>query len=147
MQHFKRDRSYTLFLCHASYCKLYFFLFYIYKSNHWLCVLLLQVDLIRPKRGTRFYRGEPDRQSSRRMLLIIHVKNPPPSLDTSCEPNHTCACFFLPITPPQPASLHITVFMLLPVYIVRAPPAVMWLGMFYMYILCACVCFLSILCG
>lgn len=63
------------------------------KSKQWLCVSLLQVDLIRTKRGTRFYRGEPDRQPSRWMLLIIDVKNPPPSLDTSREPNHTCACF------------------------------------------------------
>lgn len=57
---------------------------------------LLQVELLRTKRGTRFYRGEPDRQPARRTLLIIHVQKSSPSFDTSCEtPSHV---FFLKIT-------------------------------------------------
>ena len=60
-----------------------------------LCLMslfLLQVELLRSKRGTRFYRGEPDRQPARRTLLIIHVEKSSPSFDTSCEPHHTSVC-------------------------------------------------------
>ncbi|XP_074495397.1 tissue-type plasminogen activator isoform X3 [Sebastes fasciatus] len=47
------------------------------------CTLADNVDLIRTKRGTRFYRGEPARRPSRRTLLIIHVEKSSPSFDTS----------------------------------------------------------------
>lgn len=60
-----------------------------------LCLMslfLLQVELLRTKRGTRFYRGEPDRQPARRTLLIIHVQKSSPSFETSCEPHHTSVC-------------------------------------------------------
>lgn len=50
---------------------------------------LLQVELLRTKRGTRFYRGEPYRQPARGTLLIIHVQKSSPSTDTSCEPHCT----------------------------------------------------------
>ncbi|XP_034546995.1 tissue-type plasminogen activator isoform X1 [Notolabrus celidotus] len=43
------------------------------------------VKLLRSKRGTRFYRGEPDRQPARRTLLIIHVQKSSSSFDTSSQ--------------------------------------------------------------
>ncbi|XP_029296170.1 tissue-type plasminogen activator isoform X1 [Cottoperca gobio] len=47
------------------------------------CCLADNVQLLRTKRGTRFYRGEPVRQPFRRTLLIIHVEKSSPSFDTS----------------------------------------------------------------
>ncbi|KAM9744701.1 tissue-type plasminogen activator isoform 1-T2 [Menidia menidia] len=43
------------------------------------CCLANKVELRRTKRGTRFYRGEPDRQSPRRTILIFHVEKSTPS--------------------------------------------------------------------
>lgn len=55
-------------------------------------VCLLQVELVRSKRGTRFYRGEPDRRPSRRTLVVVHVQKSPSSFaPSSCEPHHTPA--------------------------------------------------------
>uniref|UniRef100_A0A8C9YFA9 Plasminogen activator n=1 Tax=Sander lucioperca TaxID=283035 RepID=A0A8C9YFA9_SANLU len=47
------------------------------------CSLADNVEPLRTKRGTRFYRGEPDRQPARRTLLIIHIEKSSPSFDTS----------------------------------------------------------------
>ncbi|XP_056275911.1 tissue-type plasminogen activator isoform X1 [Pseudoliparis swirei] len=47
------------------------------------CCLAGNVELRRTKRGTRFYRGEPNRRPARRMLLIIHVTKSSPSFATS----------------------------------------------------------------
>ncbi|XP_077943133.1 tissue-type plasminogen activator isoform X1 [Gasterosteus aculeatus] len=47
------------------------------------CCLAVNVELLRSKRGTRFYRGEPDRRPARRTLLIIHVQKSSPSFETS----------------------------------------------------------------
>ncbi len=58
-------------------------------------VFLLQVELLRTKRGTRFYRGEPDWQPARRTLLIVHVEKSSPSFDPSCEPHHSSVCLSL----------------------------------------------------
>lgn len=57
------------------------------------CSLVDNVELLRSKRGTRFYRGEPNRQPARRTLLIIHVQKSPPSFDTSlhCVDSETSA--------------------------------------------------------
>ncbi|XP_068559858.1 tissue-type plasminogen activator isoform X1 [Cebidichthys violaceus] len=57
------------------------------------CCLADNVELLRSKRGTRFYRGEPDRQPARRTLLIIHIKKSSPSFDTSlhCVDGETSA--------------------------------------------------------
>ncbi|XP_073322346.1 tissue-type plasminogen activator isoform X1 [Pagrus major] len=57
------------------------------------CCLAENVELLRTKRGTRFYRGEPDRQPARRTLLIIHVQKSSPSFDTSlhCSDSETSA--------------------------------------------------------
>ncbi|XP_030274077.1 tissue-type plasminogen activator isoform X1 [Sparus aurata] len=57
------------------------------------CCLAENVELLRSKRGTRFYRGEPDRQPARRTLLIIHVEKSSPSFDTSshCTDSETSA--------------------------------------------------------
>ncbi|XP_067377994.1 tissue-type plasminogen activator isoform X1 [Channa argus] len=57
------------------------------------CFLAERVELLRTKRGTRFYRGEPDRQPARRTLLIIHVQKSSPSFDTSpyCVDSDTSA--------------------------------------------------------
>ncbi|KAM8866501.1 tissue-type plasminogen activator isoform 1-T1 [Synchiropus picturatus] len=58
------------------------------------CTLVNSMGLLRSKRGTRFYRGEPNRQPSRRTLVIIHVqKSSPPPLDTSqlCVDSETSA--------------------------------------------------------
>ncbi|XP_065805157.1 tissue-type plasminogen activator isoform X1 [Labrus bergylta] len=49
------------------------------------CSLANNVELLRTKRGTRFYRGEPDRQPARRTLLIIHVLKSSSSSDTSSQ--------------------------------------------------------------
>lgn len=55
-------------------------------------VCLLQVELVRSKRGTRFYRGEPDRRPPRRTLVVVHVQKSPSSYaPSSCEPHHTPA--------------------------------------------------------
>ncbi|XP_070690474.1 tissue-type plasminogen activator isoform X1 [Pempheris klunzingeri] len=57
------------------------------------CCLADNVELLRSKRGTRFYRGEPVRQPARRTLLIIHVQKSSPSFDTSllCVDSETSA--------------------------------------------------------
>lgn len=57
------------------------------------CCLADNVELLRTKRGTRFYRGEPGRQPPRRTLLIIHVEKSSPSFDTSilCVDSETSA--------------------------------------------------------
>ncbi|TDH13028.1 hypothetical protein EPR50_G00052910 [Perca flavescens] len=57
------------------------------------CSLADNVELLRTKRGTRFYRGEPDRQPARRTLLIIHIEKSSPSFDTSlhCVDSETSA--------------------------------------------------------
>ncbi|XP_022621019.1 tissue-type plasminogen activator isoform X1 [Seriola dumerili] len=47
------------------------------------CSLAGNVELLRTKRGTRFYRGEPVRQPARGTLLIVHVQKSSPSFDTS----------------------------------------------------------------
>ncbi|XP_039906773.1 tissue-type plasminogen activator isoform X1 [Simochromis diagramma] len=57
------------------------------------CCLADDVELLRTKRGTRFYRGEPYRQPARGTLLIIHVQKSSPSTDTSllCMDSETSA--------------------------------------------------------
>ncbi|CAB1428287.1 unnamed protein product [Pleuronectes platessa] len=57
------------------------------------CGLADNVRPLRSKRGTRFYRGEPNRQPARRTLLIIHVQKSPSSFDTSlrCMDSETSA--------------------------------------------------------
>ncbi|XP_051923165.1 tissue-type plasminogen activator isoform X1 [Hippocampus zosterae] len=47
------------------------------------CCLADSAELLRSKRGTRFYRGEPQRKISRRPLFIVHIQKPSPSFDTS----------------------------------------------------------------
>ncbi|XP_061135101.1 tissue-type plasminogen activator isoform X1 [Syngnathus typhle] len=47
------------------------------------CYLADSAELLRSKRGTRFYRGEPERKTSRRALFIVHFQKPSPSFDTS----------------------------------------------------------------
>ncbi|KAL3062665.1 hypothetical protein OYC64_002463 [Pagothenia borchgrevinki] len=56
------------------------------------CCLAENVELLRTKRGTRFYRGEPDRRPARRTLVIIHVQKSL-SFDTSlhCVDSKTSA--------------------------------------------------------
>ncbi|KAK7934428.1 hypothetical protein WMY93_005324 [Mugilogobius chulae] len=56
------------------------------------CSAADSVQLLRSKRGTRF-RGEPERQPSRRRLFIIHVQKSSPSFDTSfqCVDSETSA--------------------------------------------------------
>ncbi|XP_061754381.1 tissue-type plasminogen activator isoform X1 [Nerophis ophidion] len=59
-----------------------------------LCYSLADnVELIRSKRGTRFYRGEPKRQPARRTRFIVHVQKPSPSFETSlrCADSETSA--------------------------------------------------------
>uniref|UniRef100_A0A1A8N1T2 Plasminogen activator, tissue n=1 Tax=Nothobranchius pienaari TaxID=704102 RepID=A0A1A8N1T2_9TELE len=57
------------------------------------CSLAANVELLRVKRGARFYRGEPDRTPARRMLLIVQFKKSSPSLDASlrCVDSETSA--------------------------------------------------------
>ncbi|XP_007563499.1 tissue-type plasminogen activator isoform X1 [Poecilia formosa] len=57
------------------------------------CCLADNVPLLRSKRGTRFYRGEPNRQPARRTLLIVQLKKPSPSFETSflCVDSETSA--------------------------------------------------------
>ncbi|XP_034094250.1 tissue-type plasminogen activator isoform X1 [Gymnodraco acuticeps] len=57
------------------------------------CCLAENVELLRTKRGTRFYRGEPDRRPARRTLVIIHVQRSTSSFDTSlhCVDSETSA--------------------------------------------------------
>ncbi|MED6254699.1 hypothetical protein ATANTOWER_031847 [Ataeniobius toweri] len=57
------------------------------------CFLADNVELLRTKRGTRFYRGEPDRQPARRTLLIVQFKNPSSSFEASllCVDSETSA--------------------------------------------------------
>ncbi|XP_024132024.1 tissue-type plasminogen activator isoform X3 [Oryzias melastigma] len=57
------------------------------------CSLAENVELLRSKRGVRFYRGEPDRQPARQTLWIVHVKKSPPSFDTPllCVDSETSA--------------------------------------------------------
>lgn len=47
------------------------------------CCLAGNVQLLRTKRGTRFYRGEPNRQPAGRTFLIVQFKKPSPSFETS----------------------------------------------------------------
>ncbi|XP_078141313.1 tissue-type plasminogen activator isoform X1 [Centroberyx gerrardi] len=56
------------------------------------CGLADNVKLLRTRRGTRFYRGEPDRKTPRRTLLIIRVDKSSPSFDSShCVDSQTSA--------------------------------------------------------
>ncbi|KAM9393021.1 tissue-type plasminogen activator isoform 1-T2 [Pholidichthys leucotaenia] len=57
------------------------------------CCLADNVELLRTKRGTRFYRGEPFRQPPRRTLLIVHIEKSSPSFDTAslCVDSETSA--------------------------------------------------------
>ncbi|KAG7489418.1 tissue-type plasminogen activator isoform X1 [Solea senegalensis] len=57
------------------------------------CCLADNVELLRSKRGTRFYRGEPGRRPAASTLLIIRVQKSSPSLDTSlrCVDSQTSA--------------------------------------------------------
>ncbi|KAI9537013.1 hypothetical protein NQZ68_029141 [Dissostichus eleginoides] len=57
------------------------------------CCLAENVELLRTKRGTRFYRGEPDSRPARRTLVIIHVQKSTSSFDTSlhCVDSETSA--------------------------------------------------------
>lgn len=57
---------------------------------------VLQVQLLRSKRGTRFYRGEPVRHPAKSALLIIRVQKSTSSFETSCEPHHTFVFIFNP---------------------------------------------------
>ena len=53
-----------------------------------MVVPVLQVGHLRSKRGTRFYRGEPQKTAPRWTLLVVHVEKPSPSDHSTCEPSH-----------------------------------------------------------